>query len=159
MNSKKKKERIRKAVISYVAVIALLTCLPFSGVSVYGETVPDYNVGKAVEYAENHYSDQSTTTTDKPDCTQFVRECFEAGGVPKDENRTNENGPYGYTVDAYVDYLVNNGYATIEPLKTENRSGRHRNGMCAQVIIRVFFQQVTAYCIIVIRVNRIFICQ
>ena len=41
MNSKKKKERIRKAVISYVAVIALLTCLPFSGVSVYGETVPD----------------------------------------------------------------------------------------------------------------------
>ena len=121
MNSKKKKERIRKAVISYVAVIALLTCLPFSGVSVYGETVPDYNVGKAVEYAENHYSDQSTTTTDKPDCTQFVRECFEAGGVPKDENRTNENGPYGYTVDAYVDYLVNNGYATIEPLKTEKQ--------------------------------------
>lgn len=52
------------------------------------ETVTDYDVDKAIAYAKEHYDDESTTTTEGQDCVQFLRECLEAGGVPKDENQS-----------------------------------------------------------------------
>ena len=86
---------------------------------VFGETVPKYDSSKAVKYAEEHYDDPGTTTTlSKQDCTQFLRECLEAGGVPKDTSRVNNGVPYGYTVEDYMSYLIDNGYSEKYPLST-----------------------------------------
>lgn len=114
---------MKRMLISLIVVVLVVSCMPLNLITAYGETVPDYDVDKAVAYAEAHYNDGSTATTDQPDCTQFVRECFEAGGVPKDEARVNAEGPYGYTVDDYILYLQINGYATTFglPLNTEKQ--------------------------------------
>lgn len=114
---------MKRMLISLIVVVLVVSCMPLNLITAYGETVPDYDVDKAVAYAEAHYKDGSTATTDQPDCTQFVRECFEAGGVPKDEARVNAEGPYGYTVDDYILYLQINGYATTFglPLNTEKQ--------------------------------------
>lgn len=114
---------MKRMLISLIVVVLVVSCMPLNLITAYGETVPDYDVDKAVAYAEAHYNDGSTATTDQPDCTQFVRECFEAGGVPKDTNRVNAEGPYGYTVDDYILYLQINGYATTFglPLNTEKQ--------------------------------------
>lgn len=114
---------MKRMLISLIVVVLVVSCMPLNLITAYGETVPDYDVDKAVAYAEAHYKDGSTATTDQPDCTQFVRECFEAGGVPKDEARVNAEGPYGYTVDDYILYLQKNGYATTFglPLNTEKQ--------------------------------------
>ena len=114
-------KKFQKAVVSLVIVAMILSCLPLNLGTAYGETVTDYDVDKAIAYAKEHYDDKSTTTTEGQDCVQFLRECLEAGGVPKDENRVNEDGPYGYTVEGYMQYLVENGYAFIYPLKTEKQ--------------------------------------
>lgn len=123
MNLIKIRKEMKRLLISLMAVVLVISCMPLNLLTAYGETVPDYDVEKAIAYAEAHYKDDSTATTDKPDCTQFVRECFEAGGVPKDENRVNDKGPYGYTVDDYILYLQVNGYATTFglPLTTEKQ--------------------------------------
>ena len=114
---------MKRMLISLIVVVLVVSCMPLNLITAYGETVPDYDVDKAVAYAEAHYNDDSTATTNQPDCTQFVRECFEAGGVPKDTNRVNAEGPYGYTVDDYILYLQINGYATTFglPLNTEKQ--------------------------------------
>lgn len=114
---------MKRMLISLIVVVLVVSCMPLNLITAYGETVPDYDVDKAVAYAEAHYNDGSTATTNQPDCTQFVRECFEAGGVPKDTNRVNAEGPYGYTVDDYILYLQINGYATTFglPLNTEKQ--------------------------------------
>lgn len=114
---------MKRMLISLIIVVLVVSCMPLNLITAYGETVPDYDVDKAVAYAEAHYNDGSTATTNQPDCTQFVRECFEAGGVPKDTNRVNTEGPYGYTVDDYILYLQINGYATTFglPLNTEKQ--------------------------------------
>lgn len=114
---------MKRMLISLIIVVLVVSCMPLNLITAYGETVPDYDVDKAVAYAEAHYNDGSTATTNQPDCTQFVRECFEAGGVPKDTNRVNAEGPYGYTVDDYILYLQINGYATTFglPLNTEKQ--------------------------------------
>ena len=114
---------MKRMLISLIVVVLVVSCMPLNLITAYGETVPDYDVDKAVAYAEAHYNDDSTATTNQPDCTQFVRECFETGGVPKDANRVNAEGPYGYTVDDYILYLQINGYATTFglPLNTEKQ--------------------------------------
>lgn len=108
-------QRILIVIISIAIIIS-------SGVNlemVFGETVPKYDSSKAVKYAEEHYDDPGTTTTlSKQDCTQFLRECLEAGGVPKDTSRVNNGVPYGYTVEDYMSYLIDNGYSEKYPLST-----------------------------------------
>ena len=111
--------KMKKFVVLFITLALIITCMPMNLLSAYGETVYSYNVEKAVAYAKAHYNDESTTTTEGQDCTQFVRECFEAGGVPTDSNRVNESGPYGYTVDGYVAYLTENGYAVTGSIQTE----------------------------------------
>lgn len=80
----------------------------------HAETVSQYDAEKAIAYAKKHVNDSSQ------DCVQFLRECLEAGGVPKDKNRKDAYGKeYGYTEDKYIEYLIYNGYATITPLTVE----------------------------------------
>lgn len=78
------------------------------------ETVTSYNVDAAVSYAKKHVNDS------KQDCIQFVRGCFEAGGVKKDENRKNGSGTEdGYKVSEYIEYLTTCGYADLIELQTK----------------------------------------
>ncbi len=115
-----KKSRVAALILSAALVI---TSVPFFGSGAYAETVPSYDASKAVSYANEHFDDGGTALNpSKEDCVQFVRECFEAGGVPSDTNRIGTDGkPYGYTPDDYISYLVNNGYAESKELKTEKQ--------------------------------------
>lgn len=114
----------KKIVVSVLIAAMIFSFVPVSYNTASAETVPDYDVEKAVNYAKAHYDDGGTVLEPgREDCTQFVRECFEAGGVPKDENRVgyDDGKPYGYNVDDYMYYLVNNGYAEVHDIKTEKQ--------------------------------------
>ena len=114
----------KKIVVSVLITAMIFSFVPVSYNTASAETVPDYDVEKAVNYAKAHYDDGGTVLEPgREDCTQFVRECFEAGGVPKDENRVgyDDGKPYGYNVDDYMYYLVNNGYAEVHDIKTEKQ--------------------------------------
>lgn len=100
-----------KAFVSILLMLMLIfTCFPNVNGIAYGETVSNYNVTEAINYAKAHYNDE------EQDCTVFLRACLEAGGVPRDPARD-----YGYTVEDYVDYLLDNGYAEKFPLKLEKQ--------------------------------------
>lgn len=121
---KRFKQRTKKIVVSVLILAMMFSFMPINYNVASAETVPNYDVEKAVNYAKAHYDDGGTALEpDREDCTQFVRECFEAGGVPKDENRVgyDDRIPYGYTVDDYISYMVDNGYAEVYPLKTEKQ--------------------------------------
>ena len=106
---------------SGLLILSALFAFQMTEVSAKAETVVDYDTDAAVSYAKEHWDDSSTNVGDKPDCIQFVRECMEAGGVPTDENRVTDGVPYGYTVEGYISYLVDNGYASVESLTREKQ--------------------------------------
>lgn len=83
------------------------------------ETITSYKADAAVSYAKKHVNDS------KQDCIQFVRECLEAGGVPKDQDRKDASGAdYGYTVSEYIEYLTTRGYAELKKLQTKQMNWR-----------------------------------
>lgn len=104
------KEKAKAFVSILLMLMLIFTCFPNMNGMAYGETVSKYNVTEAVNYAKAHYNDA------EQDCTVFLRACLEAGGVPRDPARD-----YGYTVEDYVDYLLDNGYAEKFPLKLEKQ--------------------------------------
>lgn len=111
---KKGLQHIQRVFSLLIIVILIYAGLPIRSNFSYGETVPAYNANQAVAYAKAHYDDFKDIPEEKGgDCTQFLRECLEAGGVPKDDART-----YGYTEEEYISYLVHNGYAEKHELKT-----------------------------------------
>mgnify|MGYP003371017979 CR=1 FL=1 len=121
---KKFYERAKRIVASLLITAMVFSFIPINHNVASAETVANYDAAKAVNYAKVHYDDGGTVLEPgREDCTQFVRECFEAGGVPKDENRIgyNDGKPYGYNVDDYMYYLVNNGYAEVHDIKTEKQ--------------------------------------
>ena len=74
-----------------------------------------YDADKALTYADKHYQedfDYEYGKKVKADCVKFVRSCVEAGGVPKEANRT-----WGYTPEDYVNYIVDNGWADYYELQ------------------------------------------
>ena len=107
---KKTKQNLKAFVSILLMLMLIFTCFPNMNGMAYGETVSKYNVTEAVNYAKAHYNDA------EQDCTVFLRACLEAGGVPRDPARD-----YGYTVEDYVDYLLDNGYAEKFPLKLEKQ--------------------------------------
>ena len=121
MTKRELSKRVQRIVIAILAIMLVFTSLPGGFNVAFGETVSGYDVNKAVAYAKEHYDDFKDILDENGeeggDCTQFVRECLEAGGVPKDEART-----YGYTEDQFISYLVNNGYAEKHELKTEKQN-------------------------------------
>lgn len=96
--------------------IALVLVFSFSCFA-SAETVSDYDAGAALKYAKAHCNEKKEPGATKADCIEFARTCVQAGGVPKDEARVFKNGK-GYTVQAYVDYMIDNGYAELNKLKT-----------------------------------------
>lgn len=122
MITEKIPDKARKILALLLAIIVAAAYFPVSSDLVFGETAASYNADRAISYAKAHYDDGYTATTpDKGDCTQFVRECFEAGGIPKDNNRVNDKGAYGYDVGDYRAYLVDNGYAEVYGLTREKQ--------------------------------------
>lgn len=112
---------MKRLLKSGLLILSALFAFQMTEVSAKAETVVDYDTDAAVSYAKEHWDDSSTNVGDKPDCIQFVRECMEAGGVPTDENRVTDGVPYGYTVEGYISYLVDNGYASVESLTREKQ--------------------------------------
>ena len=110
----RKKIDFKKIITKMLLVVILATSIPYGMDVANAETVETYNVQTVVSYAKEHYDDFADTNGG--DCTQFVRECIEAGGVPKDSARN-----YGYTVYDYMQYLLNNGYAQSHKLVTEEQ--------------------------------------
>lgn len=107
---------IKKRIVlnSTIIFLAAICMLHMSVTTVNAETVSSYDVNKAVTYAEKHVNDS------KQDCVEFVRDCFEAGGVPKDANRKDASGKeYGYTEAKYIEYITYRGYATLTPIKVK----------------------------------------
>lgn len=123
MNQKRLNKIIQKIVVFLVIFAMIFSCVPSFSYTAFGETVSKYDVDAAVAYAKEHYDDGGTVSEpDREDCTQFLRECLEAGGVPRDNNRLDENDkPYNYSVPQYMDYLLNNGYAEMYELNLEKQ--------------------------------------
>ncbi len=116
------KNTMQKLLIFFITIAIVFSFTPLSFDIAYGETVTKYDASKAISYAKEHYNDGGTTIDPtREDCTQFLRECLEAGGVIKDTARQTDGKPYGYTVEDYMDYLVSNGYAEIFKLITEKQ--------------------------------------
>lgn len=114
---------MQKLLVLLMTIAIVFSFTPFSFDIVYGETVTNYDADKAISYAKEHYNDGGTTIDPtREDCTQFLRECLEAGGVIKDTARQTDGKPYGYTVEDYMDYLVSNGYAETFELTTEKQN-------------------------------------
>lgn len=88
-----------------------------------------YNPTKAIEYAAEHWEDEYEIeygeVINKVDCVKFVRACVEAGGIPAEEGRT-----WGYTPQAYVEYLIDNGYAKLHELTMTEYTDANRIGRC-----------------------------
>ena len=129
---KKFYERAKRIVASLLITAMVFSFIPINHNVASAETVANYDAAKAVNYAKVHYDDGGTVLEPgREDCTQFVRECFEAGGVPKDENRIgyNDGKPYGYNVDDYMYYLVITDMQRCMTLKLKNKNGQIHSGM------------------------------
>ncbi|MBR3786076.1 MAG: fibronectin type III domain-containing protein [Firmicutes bacterium] len=97
--------------------IALTLVLSFA-CAVHAETVMNYDANAALQYAQAHCEEKTEPGAAKADCIEFARTCVQKGGVPQDTARVFKNGT-GYTVDAYMNYMLENGYAELKPLTTE----------------------------------------
>ena len=96
--------RTLRTVAAAVMLVALFAI--GSTVSYAVDGASGYEPTKAIEYAVQHWDDTKAYDGGKVDCVKFVKSCVEAGGVPVEEGRN-----YGYTPEAYVNYILDNGYA------------------------------------------------
>jgi len=103
-----------KALRLRTLMMALMLVVAFACVA-YGETVTDYNVNATLNYAKAHCNDAKEPGASKADCIEFARTCVQKGGVPQDTSRVFKNGT-GYTVENYINYMLDNGYAELNKL-------------------------------------------
>jgi len=98
--------------VCFICVIGMVTPVAAA------KTTINYDASKAIKYASKHWGDSTEADGTKPDCVEFVRTCVEKGGVPRNSYKERAKGR-GYTVSGYMDYLVDNGYATLNKLETQ----------------------------------------
>jgi len=105
-----KKYRVLSALLCAVAVIVVTTCFASA------ETISNYDAKATLDYAKAHCEDDTEPGATKADCTEFVRTCVQNGGVPQDKARVFKDGT-GYTVEDFVNYMIDYGYAELKELK------------------------------------------
>ena len=105
-----KTKKLRTLLIAF-ALIFSFACVA------NGETVDNYDVNATLKYAAAHCDDATEPGAGKADCIEFARTCVQKGGVPQDKARVFKNGT-GYTVEAYINYMLDNGYAELNKLTT-----------------------------------------
>lgn len=76
----------------------------------------EYDPNKTIEYAAEHWDDETAYDGGQQDCVKFAKSCAEAGGIPKEE-RVYNGVEYGYTSTDYIKYNTSNGFATLYKLQ------------------------------------------
>ncbi len=108
-------KKVITSIVAFMFVIAVASIIGNDNVS--AATI-EYNPAKTLEYAAAHCNDVKEADGTTVDCVEFARTCVEAGGVPRDHNKSRKDGN-GYTVEAYIKYLTDNGYAVLNKLTVD----------------------------------------